>query len=323
MKSNPNHLVILALAFLLLPLALFAQSTEATPNPDSDALSVIVSALMPVVQGVLGKYGWLSQVVMIIGLLRVIFKPLMTYFESRAAETPGTEDDEQLARFERGPVYKVIHFILDFGGSIKLSSLTTNQGQMKIISLLTTAALMALIGSGCKTGPDGKRVVDLVKVEAARDLITPAASSTIRRVLLNSPQHAPLIAKYANSVGGVFCTMSLSNEFRPEFLIDQIDILIDPELAKVADGFALDLRNTAYGVYKMLWRDAGRAEIPPDQWLHQVCQLFCESISQGLADAGYPGGVKRTSWNLRRDLMARIGPAETWTPLWQPRLLLR
>lgn len=161
-------------------------------------------------------------------------------------------------------------------------------------SLVAPAVAMVLLAilflSGCST-VNGKRQVDPVKVSQARAIIEPVAAGAIRRVILNSPEHAPEIARYAAAVAGVFCTMSLSNEFAPEFLVTQLDRFADPELAKISDGYLIDVKNAGVGVYKLLWGDRLRAEIPATNWLHAVCELFCESISQGLSDAGYPGGV--------------------------------
>lgn len=168
--------------------------------------------------------------------------------------------------------------------------------------------LVALVGcsTGCKTGPDGTRTLDVVKAKQAKDLIDPIAASGIRRALNNSPEHAPEIAKYAFSFAGVFCSMAFSNEFRPEFLIAQADKFADPELAKIGDGYLLDIKNGAVGIYKILYGDRFRAEVPPDQWLHLVCEFFCEAINQGLTDAGYPGGVKKTAAGYMRDLNERM-----------------
>lgn len=274
----------------------FGQAPSPSPAADASALEPILNMLAPVLAGLLGKYGWVSQVLLIIGALRVCFKPVMMYLEQRAKDSPGTEDDARLAQFERGPIYKVIAFILDFGGSIKLSQVNKlNQGTMK--TLLMTATLVALIGcsTGCKTGADGKRTIDIVKVDQAKALIEPVAAGALRRALQNSPEHAPKLAQYAASVAGVFCTMTLSNSFQPEFLIAEVDKFADPELAKIGDGYLVDIKNTAIGLYKVFYGDRFRAEVPPDQWLHLVCEFFCDAITQGLTDAGYPGGVKKTA----------------------------
>jgi hypothetical protein len=78
----------------------------------------------PLLDGLIGKYGWVTTVVLVIGSLRILFKPVMLAIEKYVRDTPSPEDDARIARFEAGPVYKVIGFILDFGASIKLPLVT-------------------------------------------------------------------------------------------------------------------------------------------------------------------------------------------------------
>jgi len=51
--------------------------------------------------------------------------------ENYVKQTPGVTDDDRLAKFEAGPIYKIIAFILDLGASIKLPLITppTNKDQ--------------------------------------------------------------------------------------------------------------------------------------------------------------------------------------------------
>jgi hypothetical protein len=74
----------------------------------------------PLLDGLIGKYGWITTVVLVIGSLRILFKPVMLAIEKYVRETPGTEDDARIARFEASPIYRIIGFLLDFGASIKL-----------------------------------------------------------------------------------------------------------------------------------------------------------------------------------------------------------
>ena len=76
--------------------------------------------LQPLLDGLLGKYGWLTTVILVIGTLRLLFKPVMLALENYVRQTATPNDDERLTKFEAGPVYKVISFALDLGASIKL-----------------------------------------------------------------------------------------------------------------------------------------------------------------------------------------------------------
>ena len=82
------------------------------------------SPLQPLFDGLLGKYGWLTTVILVIGSLRILFKPVMLAIENYVKQTPSASDDERLAKFEAGPIYKVVAFILDLGASIKLPLIT-------------------------------------------------------------------------------------------------------------------------------------------------------------------------------------------------------
>ena len=107
---------------LLLLTALTASAAELT-DPAATVTDV-ASPLQPLLDGLLGKYGWLTTVILVIGSLRILFKPVMLAIENYVKQTPGTADDERLARFEAGPIYKAIAFVLDLGASIKLPLIT-------------------------------------------------------------------------------------------------------------------------------------------------------------------------------------------------------
>jgi hypothetical protein len=93
-----------------------AVASAAEPVPENP--------LQPLVDGLAGKYGWITTVILVIGCLRVLFKPVMLAIESYVKQTPGEADDARIAKFEAGVVYKAIAFVLDFGASIKLPLVT-------------------------------------------------------------------------------------------------------------------------------------------------------------------------------------------------------
>jgi len=95
----------------------FGTETNAFTIP---ADTINANPLQPLLDGLLGKYGWLTTVILIVGSLRILFKPVMLALENYVRQTPSPNDDERLAKFEAGPVYKIIAFLLDFGASIKL-----------------------------------------------------------------------------------------------------------------------------------------------------------------------------------------------------------
>ena len=72
----------------------------------------------PFVAGLLGKYGWLTTVLLAIGSLRILFKPIMLVVENTLKNDPAKFAAVQ--KFEAGPIYKTIATVLDVGASIKL-----------------------------------------------------------------------------------------------------------------------------------------------------------------------------------------------------------
>ncbi|HEY0456832.1 MAG TPA: hypothetical protein VGE41_10690 [Verrucomicrobiae bacterium] len=75
-------------------------------------------ALQPLVDGLAGKYGWLTTLILAIGSLRILFKPLMIALENALQSEP--ERLARLQKFEAGPIYKTVALVLDLGASIKL-----------------------------------------------------------------------------------------------------------------------------------------------------------------------------------------------------------
>src|SRR5207244_7201968 len=90
-----------------------ANQPLATPEP-----SVGGSALQSLLDGLAGKYGFLTTVLLAIGSLRILFKPIMLVVENALKNDPVKFAAVQ--RFEAGPFYKIIATVLDVGASIKL-----------------------------------------------------------------------------------------------------------------------------------------------------------------------------------------------------------
>lgn len=68
----------------------------------------------------LQKYPMLVQVIMIIGVLRVVNKPLFTFLHAFAAATPSKVDDKIVGEIEQSKIYKMVSYVFDWFGSVKL-----------------------------------------------------------------------------------------------------------------------------------------------------------------------------------------------------------
>ena len=68
--------------------------------------------------GLVQNYPWFSTVLLVLGVCRAVFKPLMAVAEAYVLETPDNKDNEALETFKKGKIY----FVLDYVFSIKVPS---------------------------------------------------------------------------------------------------------------------------------------------------------------------------------------------------------
>ena len=66
------------------------------------------------------KYPLLISILGVVGVLRLIFKPLFYFFHEFVLATPTKRDDDFLMKVEKSKAYSVIVFLVDYLGSIKL-----------------------------------------------------------------------------------------------------------------------------------------------------------------------------------------------------------
>lgn len=131
-----SFLLASALAILALPLATCvpahaqdapAASTNSTgavaptsdvsgPHISQGVTDAIASFLTPLV----AKYTWLATIISVLGIARLILKPLFTFLHTVVQTTPTTKDDDLLTRTENSTAFKWVVFILDYVFSIKL-----------------------------------------------------------------------------------------------------------------------------------------------------------------------------------------------------------
>ena len=95
---------------------LFAQITA---DPGSLTDSGLAGFLINLAQ----HYPWLATALIVIGALRVLFKPVMSLLDGYIKANCSPEEYGRLQHFETGSVYKWLNFGLDLIGSIKLPTL--------------------------------------------------------------------------------------------------------------------------------------------------------------------------------------------------------
>lgn len=62
----------------------------------------------------------LMSVVVVLGVFRMVFKPIMTAVQVYVEATPSTSDDEKFEEIKQSSVYKAIAWFADYLLSIKL-----------------------------------------------------------------------------------------------------------------------------------------------------------------------------------------------------------
>lgn len=67
-----------------------------------------------------GESALLIKLFVVMGALRVCFKPLMVFVEAVVGQTPTKSDDEWLAKVKISKSYKILSFVLDYVASVKL-----------------------------------------------------------------------------------------------------------------------------------------------------------------------------------------------------------
>ena len=68
----------------------------------------------------LAQYPFFAQIVMYVGMARLILKPLQNFLLAVVEAIPGTKDNEMLQALFDSKIYKGLAYILDWFGSVKL-----------------------------------------------------------------------------------------------------------------------------------------------------------------------------------------------------------
>lgn len=146
--------LLLALVGLFLaPLAVMSQ--EAIPLPPDLAADLA----RPLVVQVVESHPWVASLLILIGSLRLLFKPIMSLVRSRIAATPTTEDDAQLQRVMSSWWYQALAWTLDFVASIKIappiqppasrSTAPSMDGVVRSLALFCVPLLAVSVMAGC------------------------------------------------------------------------------------------------------------------------------------------------------------------------------
>jgi hypothetical protein len=146
-------LLLALLGLFLTPLAVMSQ--EAIPLPPELAADLARPLVVRVVQ----SHPWVASLLILIGSLRLLFKPIMSLVRSRIAATPTTEDDAQLQRVMSSWWYQALAWTLDFVASIKIappiqqpasrSTAPSMEGVVRSLALFCVPLLAVSVMAGC------------------------------------------------------------------------------------------------------------------------------------------------------------------------------
>lgn len=113
---------------IALPICLLAMSVMAQVPVDPDLPSETTLRIAePFIVMLAKQYTWLCTVLIGIGTLRLVGKPVVAAWHWYVLQTPSPNDDAFLAKVERSRAWKVFFFLIDWLGSIKLPPRPANE----------------------------------------------------------------------------------------------------------------------------------------------------------------------------------------------------
>lgn len=141
LRTSPWLLAALALA--LIPSMLFAQEPAPAPLVTTGDGT---RSLTDIILDLAVRYPIISSLLLVIGALRFVVKPLLLAARYIVRGTASTKDDEWLTRIEGSPWLTAILFAADWLASIKLPKPSAPPGKLSVLFLL---CLVSVALTGC------------------------------------------------------------------------------------------------------------------------------------------------------------------------------
>ncbi|MES2697500.1 MAG: hypothetical protein V4773_28800 [Verrucomicrobiota bacterium] len=127
MKTPFRSVLLLAMFFsTLLACVLFAVSDVRAAEPvsgavlGSAAVDTAAAVAQPFIVSFAESHPWVLTLLAVIATLRLVFKPLMSAVHVYVQSTAGESDDAFLDKVEHSRAYKILAWLLDYFGSIKV-----------------------------------------------------------------------------------------------------------------------------------------------------------------------------------------------------------
>ncbi|MBI5770898.1 MAG: hypothetical protein HZA93_24180 [Verrucomicrobia bacterium] len=107
-----------------LTLAALASAQTVAPDVGHAAaqatLDTAAAVATPFIVTFAQNHPWLVSVLVVIASLRVVFKPIVSVAEAYVRSTPTPDDDAMLEKVEHSRAFKIVAWLIDYLGSIKI-----------------------------------------------------------------------------------------------------------------------------------------------------------------------------------------------------------
>lgn len=102
-----------------------------TRGAKGNKMDGILAFLKSIIESHGGDFSVVSKILMIIGVIRVMLKPIMSVIQAFISLELSPGADSFLQKVLDSPIYKSISYILDWSASIKLPQLPKDSGAVK------------------------------------------------------------------------------------------------------------------------------------------------------------------------------------------------
>lgn len=85
-----------------------------------DAAAIVPVEAASWLEKLVEGYPVLASILVVVGMLRLIFKPVFSILRNVANATKSVKDNELLDKVERSKIFKAVLYALDYLGSIKI-----------------------------------------------------------------------------------------------------------------------------------------------------------------------------------------------------------
>lgn len=112
-------LLLLTFIFMFSPALLLAQESMPELAEVPANVAAFISSVDPMILAFISKFPFVTKILIFIGGLRAIFKPLTSFTWAIVNATPSKSDDEKFKTITSSKIYGLFAFFLDYAASVK------------------------------------------------------------------------------------------------------------------------------------------------------------------------------------------------------------